>query len=58
MSLLTGVYGHVGNHILCEEEKNRRRNTDLAYDPKGEEFLLYCPLCVEHLENYTQAPRT
>ena len=34
MSLLTGVYGHVGHHILHEEEKNRRMNTTLAYDPK------------------------
>ena len=34
MSLLTGVYGHVGHHILHEKEKNRKRNTTLAYDPK------------------------
>ena len=34
MSLLTGVHGHVGHHILHEEEKNRRRNTAPEYDPK------------------------
>ena len=38
MSLLTGMYGRVGHHILHEEEKNRRRNTDLEYDPKEDEF--------------------
>ena len=57
MSLLTGVYGHVGHHILHEEEKNRRRNTALAYDPGEDEFLLYCPLYVNHLEEYTKTPR-
>ena len=38
MYLLTGVYGHIGHHILHEKEKNRRRNTDLEYDPKEDEF--------------------
>ena len=53
-SLLTGVYGHVGHHILHEEEKNRRINTALAYDPKEDEFLLYFPLYINHLEYYTK----
>ena len=34
ISLPTGVYGHVGHHILHEEEKNRRINTALENDPK------------------------
>ena len=34
MYLLTGVYGHVGHQIVHEEEKNKRINTDPAYDPK------------------------
>ena len=54
MSLLTGVYGNVGHHILREKEKNRRRNTALAYYPKEDGLLLYCPLYVEHLEEYTK----
>ena len=54
MSILTGVYGHVDNHILHKEEKNRRTNTALAYDQKEDEFLLYCPLYVKHLEDYTK----
>ena len=54
MSLLTGMYGHVGHHILHKEEKNRRRNTALEYDPKEEKLLLYCPLYVNHLEEYTK----
>ena len=33
MSILTGEDGHVGHHILNEEEKNRRINTALEYDP-------------------------
>ena len=41
MSLLTGLYGHVGHHILLEEDKNRRINTSLEYDPKEDEFCLY-----------------
>ena len=53
--LLNG--GHVSNRILHEEEKNKRRNTALAYDPKEDEFLLYCPLYVNHLEEYTKTPR-
>ena len=57
MSLLTGVYAHVGNYILHEEENNRSRNTALAYDPKGNKLLLYCPLYVENLEEYTKTPR-
>ena len=52
MSLLTGVYGHVGNHILHKEEKNRRRNNALAYDPKEDEFLLKRTLYVNRLEDY------
>ena len=56
MSLLTGVYGHVGHHILHEEEKNRRRNTALAYDPRENEFLIYCPLYLKNLEEYTKTP--
>ena len=47
MSLLTCVYGRVSHHILHEEEKNRRRNNALAYDPKEDKFLLYCPLYVK-----------
>ena len=54
MSLLTGVYGNVGHHILREKEKNRRRNTALAYYPKEGRSLLYCPLYVKHLEEYTK----
>ena len=53
MSLLTGVYGHVGHHILHEQEKNRRRNNALADYPKEDEFLRYCPLYMKHLEDYT-----
>ena len=34
MSLLTGVYGRVGHHILHEEDNNRRRNNALEYDAK------------------------
>ena len=34
MSLLTGVYGYVGHHILHKEEENMRRNTALDYYPK------------------------
>ena len=56
MSLLTGVYCNVGHHIPHEEEKNRRRNTDLAYDPKEDELLIYCPFYVKHLEEYTKKP--
>ena len=56
MSLLTGVYGHVGHHILHEKEKNRRRNTALEYYPKEGRFLLYFPLYVKHLDEYTKAP--
>ena len=48
------MYGHVGHHILHEEEKNRRINTALAYDPKEYEFLLYFPLYINHLEYYTK----
>ena len=54
MSLLTVVYVHVGHNILHEEEKNRRRNTALDYDPKEDELLLYCPLYAKHLEEYTK----
>ena len=54
ISLLTGIYGHVGHHIIYEEEKNRRRNNDLGYDTKEDELLLYCPLYVKHLEEYTK----
>ena len=53
MPLLTGVYGHVGHHILHEEDKNRRRNTALEYDPKEEKPLLYFLLYVKHPEEYT-----
>ena len=56
MYLLTGVYCNLGHHIPHEEEKNRRRNTALAYDPKEDEFLLYCPFYVKHLEEYTKTP--
>ena len=56
MSLLTGVCGHVGRHIIHEEEKNRRINTALECDPKEDEFLIYCPLYVNHLEEYTKTP--
>ena len=56
MSLLTGEYGHVGHHILHKEEKNRRINTALEYDPKEEKFLLYCTLYVKHMEEYTKTP--
>ena len=55
-SLLTGVYGHVGHHILHKEDKNKRRNTDLTYDPKEDGFLIYFPLYVKHLEEYTKTP--
>ena len=54
MSLLTGVYGNVGHHILHEKEINMRRNTALAYYPKEGGSLLYCPLYVKHLEEYTE----
>ena len=54
MPLLTGVYGHVGHHILHEEDKNRRINTALEYDPREDELLLYCPFCVKNLEDYTK----
>ena len=57
MSLLTSVYGHVGHHILHGEEKNRRINTDLAYDPREEKSLLYCPLYTKHLEDHTKKNR-
>ena len=53
-SLLTGVYGNVGHNILHKEEKNRRRNTSLSYDPKEEKFLLYCPLYTNYLGYYTK----
>ena len=56
MYLLNGVYGHIGHHILHEAEGNRRRNTALAYDPKGDGFLLYFPLYVKHPEEYTKTP--
>ena len=56
MSLLNGVYFNLGHHIPHEEEKNRRRNTALAYDPKEDGFLLYCPLYVNHPEEYTKTP--
>ena len=56
MSLLTGVYGNVGHHILHDREKNRRRNTALAYDPKEDGLILYFPLYVKHLEGYTKKP--
>ena len=49
MSLLTGVYGNVGHNILHEEEKIRRRNAALVYNPKKDELLPYCPLYVNHL---------
>ena len=54
MSILTWVCGHVGHHILHEEELNRRRYTALAYDPKEYKFLLYCPFYGKHLEEYTK----
>ena len=54
MSILTWVCGHVGHHILHEEELNRRRYTALAYYPKEEKFLLHCPLYVKHLKDYTK----
>ena len=54
--LLTGVYGHVGHHVLHEEEKNRRRNTALTYYPREDEFYQYFPLYVKHLEEYTKTP--
>ena len=54
MSLLTGVYGHVGHQILHKEENNRRINTALVYYPKDEELLLYCSLFAKHLEEYTK----
>ena len=56
MPLLTGVYSHVSHHILHEEEKHRRRNNALTYDPKQDEFLLYCPLYVAHLKEYKKTP--
>ena len=56
MFILTGVYGHVGHHILHEEEKYRRINTSLEYDPKEDELLLHCPLYVNYLEDYTKIP--
>ena len=37
MSLLTGVYGHVGHPMVHEGEKNRRINTALEYYPKEDE---------------------
>ena len=46
--------GHVGNYILDEKEKNRSRDTALEYDPKEDEFLIYCPLCMNHLGDYTK----
>ena len=49
------MYGHVGHRILHEDEKNSRRKTALAYDPKEEKFLLYCPLYMKQLEEYTTA---
>ena len=52
MSLLTGMYGHVGRHIRHEEQKNRMRNTALEYDPKEENFLLYCLFYMNYLEDY------
>ena len=54
MSLLTGVYVNVGRNILHEREKNRRRNNALADDPEEYGLLLYCPLYVKHLEEYTK----
>ena len=42
-SLLTGVYGNVGRHILHEEEKNSRINTVLEYYPKRYKFLICFP---------------
>ena len=56
MFVINGVYGHVGHHINNEEEKNRRRNTALAYNPKEDKFLLYFLLYVKHLEEYTKKP--
>ena len=50
------MYGHVGHHILYEEEKNRRRNTAMEYDPKEDKFLIYFPLYVKHLEECIKTP--
>ena len=47
MSLITGLYGHVGNQILHKEEKNRRINNALAYYPREDKFLLYFTLFFE-----------
>ena len=49
MYLLTGVYGYVGHQIIHEEEKIRRINAALVYDPKKYELLPYCPLYVNNL---------
>ena len=35
-------------------KRKREGNTALAYDPKEDEFLLYFPLYVNHLEEYTK----
>ena len=51
------MYGHVGHNILHEEEKNRKRNIAQGYDPKEDELLIYYPLYVNHLEDYTKKPR-
>ena len=39
------MYDHFGHHILNEEEKNRRVNNALAYDPKEDKFLMTIFLC-------------
>ena len=54
MSLLTGVYSHVGHHIPHKEEKHRRGNTALGCDSKEDESLIYCPLYVKYLKEYKQ----
>ena len=56
MSLLTGVYVHVGHHTLHIKEKNRRINNALEYYPKEDRFLIYLPLYMNHLDEYTKTP--
>ena len=42
MSFVNGIYAEQAQSVLNESNKNRKRNTQLAYDPKVEEFKLFC----------------
>jgi hypothetical protein len=42
MSFTSGRWARHAQHTLCERDENVKRNTSIAYDPKGIEFANFC----------------